>query len=255
MELGSGRRNGSVAFQQSLPESSGVGYRASASYGEVKRLEAWAGYQGSHGLYDIQAARAGKTMGLRLGASGTIGTMSGAVFASRRLSESFAQVRVNDIEGVRVYSNNQLIGKTNKNGLLLVPRLLPYNANRISIDPSDVPMDVTLATTERIVRPYLRSGVVVRFGSGRAHGGLLRVLLPDGSAVPAGATIENPDTGESFVVAPGGEAYVTGLSEKNRLRVTWGGNACEISVPFRPADTLQQDLGDYTCPIVSLAAR
>lgn len=247
VELGSGRRSGTAALQQSLPVGNGLGYRASASGGDFRRIDAWVGYQGSRGLYEAELTRAAGQTGLRAGASGTLGLMGGAVFAARRLTDSFAQVRVDGVEGVRVYANNQLVGRTNKAGIVLVPRLQAYDANEIRIEAADVPFEFSLSEAERTVRPYLRSGVVVRFGSEEVAGGLIKLVGEDGVPLPAGATLTNLQTSESFVVAPGGEAYVTGLAASNPMRAAWGGRSCEFTLPFRKADAARQRLGTFAC--------
>jgi outer membrane usher protein len=246
-ETGSRAGRGSATVQQSVPMGEGFGYRASMSRGFSGRMDAWAGYQGRAGFYEAELTRAGGQTGIRLGTSGTLGFMGGAGFAARRMGDSFAQVRVDGVEGVRVYANNQLIGTTNKAGILLVPQLEAYEANRIKIDPADVPIDFELSEIERQVRPHFRSGVVVRFGGGRLAGGLIKVVLEDGSVLPAGAVIRAVESEEQFVVAPGGEAYVTGLSSSNRLEASWGEKKCHFSLPYKPAGQPQPSLGTFKC--------
>jgi len=202
----------------------------------------------------VEASRVGGRTGVRLGASGTLGFMAGNLFAARRLTESFAQVRVEQVEGVRVYANNQLIGRTDKAGVLLIPRLLAYDANKIRIDPSDVPLDWTLSESERVVRPHLRSGVVVHFGAERLAGGMAKIVLDDGTALPSGATLTNLATNEAFAVAPGGEAYLTGLVRLNRFRAEWSGRSCEVAVPYAAAANSDAHLGTFSCRAAQILA-
>lgn len=246
-EFGSGRRTGRVAVQQSLPVGEGFGYRASASDGDFGRFNGWAGYQGALGLYEVEVTRAGGQTGIRAGTSGTIGLMARDLFAARRLSESFAQVRVDGVEGVRVYANNQLVGRTNKAGILLVPKLHSYDQNQIRIDPADVPFEYEISEVERTVRPYLRSGVMVRFKSAAVAGGMIKVVGENGLPIPAGSTLVKLENQQGFIMAPGGEAYVTGLEASNRMRATWGEDACEFTLAFAKADTSRQQLGTFTC--------
>lgn len=124
VEFGSEPRASRVAVQQTLPVGEGFGYRAAASEGDGRRLEGWTAYQGSRGLYEAEAAHSKDSTGIRLGTSGSVGWMAGSVFTARRLTEAFAQVRVDGVEDVRVYANNQLVGKTGKAGRLFIPGLL-----------------------------------------------------------------------------------------------------------------------------------
>ncbi|MEA3155415.1 MAG: outer rane usher protein, partial [Betaproteobacteria bacterium] len=52
---------------------------------------------------------------------------------------------------------------------------------------------------------------------------------------------------EEFAVGMKGEIYLTGLQEMNRLRITWRGQSCELSVPFPETTDPLPHLGTYTC--------
>ena len=57
------------------------------------------------------------------------------------VGQSFALLRVPGVKGVEGFSSNQPIGRTNGSGDLLVPEILPYYGNRLSIADTDVPLD------------------------------------------------------------------------------------------------------------------
>jgi outer membrane usher protein len=254
VEFGSGRRASRVAVQQSLPVGEGFGYRVAASEGDSRRLEGWSAYQGPRGLYEAEVAHSKDSTGIRLGTSGSVGWMTGNVFTARRLTEAFAQVRVDGVEGVRVYANNQLVGKTGKAGRLLIPRLLSYEANQISIEPADVPFEYDVPEFERTVRPFLRSGVVVNFSAARINGGLIKVVTKAGTPLAEGSLVTNLDTGAQFSIVAGGEAYVTGLLTSNRMRASNGKSICEFTLSYtESADT--QRLGTFVCEPGSYAVQ
>ncbi len=50
------------------------------------------------------------------------------------------------------------MGVTDSNGRLMIPGLLPYQANRISIDSRDLPMTVQVIDTGESVAPYYPLG-------------------------------------------------------------------------------------------------
>ena len=64
---------------------------------------------------------------------------------------------------VRVYSSNNLVGRTDSDGDLLVPNLLPYYGNRLSIEDRDVPLTYEVQGTEKIIAPPYRGGAFVSF--------------------------------------------------------------------------------------------
>jgi outer membrane usher protein len=246
VEFGSERRASRLAVQQSLPVGEGFGYRASASEGDRRRLDGWAAYQGPRGLYEAELAHSKDSNGIRLGTSGSVGWMAGNVFTARRLTEAFAQVRVEGVEDVRVYANNQLVGKTGKAGRLLIPRLLSYDANQISIDPADVPFEYDVSEFERTVSPSLRSGMVVSFSAARIRGGMIKVVTKEGVPLAAGSTVTNLDNGEQFSIVAGGEAYVTGLQTSNMMRASNGKDICEFTLPYKDSADSQR-LGTFVC--------
>ena len=246
VEFGSERRASRVAVQQSLPVGEGFGYRAAASEGDRRRLEGWTAYQGPRGLYEAEFAHSKDSTGIRLGTSGSVGWMAGNVFTARRLTEAFAQVRVDGVENVRVYANNQLVGKTSKTGLLLIPRLLSYEANQISIEPADVPFEYDVSEFERTVSPSLRSGLVVNFSAARINGGLIKVVTKEGAPLAEGSIVTNLDSGEQFSIVAEGEAYVTGLQTSNKMRASNGKNICEFTLPYKDSPDSQR-LGAFVC--------
>jgi outer membrane usher protein len=209
-------------------------------------LDGWAAYQGPRGLYEAELAHSKDGTGIRLGTSGSVGWMAGNVFTARRLTEAFAQVRVEGVEDVRVYANNQLVGKTGKAGRLLIPRLLSYDANQISIEPADVPFEYDVSEFERTVSPSLRSGLVVNFSAARIKGGLIKVVTKEGVPLAAGSTVTNLDNGEQFSVVAGGEAYVTGLQTSNKMRASNGNDICQFTLPYKDSADSQR-LGTFVC--------
>jgi P pilus assembly chaperone PapD len=51
------------------------------------------------------------------------------------VDDAFAVVKVGDVAGVRVMASNQLVGRTNRRGEAVVPNLVSYYGNRLSIVP------------------------------------------------------------------------------------------------------------------------
>jgi outer membrane usher protein len=82
--------------------------------------------------------------------------------------------------------------------------------------------------------------------SGR--GALVRIVLEDGQPAPAGAEIELAGDSKEFFVARRGEAFVTGLQDRNRLRLKWQGQQCELDIELpagKPDDIAR--VGPYVC--------
>ena len=255
-EYRGGRPSGEISFQDDAPVGVGGGFRTTASYGPVRRTEAAYTYNLPMATVGGQLARTGGATGLRLSASGSVGLIGGNFFASRRLGDSFASVRVGNYPGVRVYADNQLIGVTGSDGKVVVPALRPFERNVIRIDEADLPMDAMLDTTEMTVRPYARSGVSIAFNLRRERGVLLQVHLDDGSLLPPGAQVSVEGATEAFVTASGGEVYIPNLTGSHGLRATWGDQSCEFAATVPDNDDPQPRLDGLVCSGgPSLAAR
>jgi outer membrane usher protein len=73
--------------------------------------------------------------------------------------------------------------------------------------------------------------------SGR--GALVKIEFDDGEPAPAGAQVEVAGDKEEFFVARRGEAFLTGLQDRNEIRLRWQGASCTFTValpPGRPDD-------------------
>ncbi|MBI5236441.1 MAG: fimbrial biogenesis outer membrane usher protein [Deltaproteobacteria bacterium] len=138
-----------------------------------------------------------------LSAAGAVAYVGDTVALTRPITDSFAMIKVGDIEGVRAYVNNQRIGKTDANGVVFVPALNSYYDNQVSIDTSDVPMEYRMEGAMKFVSPPLRSGSCLSFdvrktisytGSLKAQteGGLKPIEFQDVSLKTGAGTITFP---------------------------------------------------------------
>jgi outer membrane usher protein len=122
---------------------------------------------------------------------------------------------VDNLAGVRVYQNNQEIGRTDARGRVFVPEMNSYVENHITIADRDVPMEYSLGEVRRVVSPPLRSGSVIRFDARkyRAVTGTLGVKV-DGKVRPVEYhEIRTMADGKelSFPTGKGGEFYLENL--------------------------------------------
>lgn len=240
----------SVRLQRSMPAGIGWGYDLSGSFGQSQRFQAVLNAQNSIGGYKIRASQQTDTA-FEVGMTGAIAVVDKNVFLSRRLSSSFAVVKVGDFANVRVYKQNQLVGKTRSNGTLLVSQLLPYQKNKLNIDGGDLPFDVDIPSIEKFVIPAFRSAVNADFVVKMAYGATLTIVSEDGEVLPAGAIITKDDESETFLVGYRGEAYLTNLKTHNMITVHWLNKTCQFQLFFEPTkDKSVPDLGRQICKSV-----
>jgi outer membrane usher protein len=180
-------------------------------------------------------------------ASGGFAALGGTAFLTRRINDSFAVVQVPGIENVRVYADNQEIGRTDSNGDLLLPRLRPYDRNQVSIEQLDLPLDAEIKSLSIDVTPYYRSGVAVGFPIRRVRSAILRLVQEDGSAVPPGAHITLTGSEQTFPIGFDGALYVAGLAQNNELRARWDGKTCALTLTLPANPDPQFDFGIVVC--------
>jgi outer membrane usher protein len=235
-------------LQQSLPAGTGYGYRVAAQTGTNAQSQGELDYQNDVGTYDVLAQHSSGQTLYQAGVNGALGYLGGDFFASRQLTDAFAVVQIPDQANVDIYAQNQVVGRTGSHGYAVIPRLNAYQNNPIGYDPRNLPLDTDITSANMNVVPAYRSGLLVSFPVKTVRGVTFTVKLKSGEALPAGALIEVPGQGQAFPVGYDGEAYVTGLSGKARLKASWGDESCEftVTVPTDSKDPIP-DLGVYTC--------
>ena len=182
----------------------------------------------------------------RLELRGSISTMDGGVFFSNWIDDGFAVVDAG-APNVEVSYENRPVGTTNSKGLLLVPTLRSYQTNKITIDPTDLPVDTEVETTHDVVAPADRAGVLVKF---KVHSDTTAALVifvrPDGSYVPAGSA-GRLDGGDEFVVGYDGQSFIKNLGSSNPATIEFAGGTCRASFNFAPQPGEQVRIGPVTC--------
>jgi outer membrane usher protein len=231
--------------QRSLPSADGYGYRFQA--GRNVPQQAALLLQNRIGTYTLEAANFQGQSSARIGVSGGVAVLGGSAFLSRRIIDSFGLVQIPGMDNVRVYVDNQLAAQTDRDGNALLPRLRPYDNNPVRVEHMDLRMDTQIRSLTMNPVPYARSGVVIRFPIERSYGALMRLVSEDGKPLPAGSVVELEGQDTQFPVAMDGAVYITGLKAVNRLRTSWAGKYCALSVPFEESAKPVPNLGTFTC--------
>jgi outer membrane usher protein len=231
-----------ASLSESPPAGPGAGYRLSAS--TAGNYDADWRRQTSAGDLEFEVARNQGIEGRSAYASGAATWLDGEVNATRTVNGSFAMVDVAGLPSVPVYVENQLITTTDAAGKALLYNLRPYEANRISIEPQDLPLDTEIASSSTVMAPPFRSGVVARFPVEKIRSATFRLVLADGHAVPVGALVKLQ--GKLFPVVQDGLVYVTGYDHGMAADATWKDGHCRFRLP-PPEDEPQPDMGTVRC--------
>jgi hypothetical protein len=164
-----------------------------------------------------------------------------------RVPEELNRRLVDHIADVPIYRSNQLIATTNASGMALIPNLLPYQQNPLTINPVELPFDIKIQSVSAVAVPFARSGLIVNFPVYRSRNALVMLRQRDGSVVPAGARVTVSPGDSSFIVGKRGEAYLMDLADSNHLIVQWQDQVCELILPLDPAGPSEPRIGPVTC--------
>jgi outer membrane usher protein len=244
-----------ASLQHNLPVGTGWGYQLQAASGPQSNVQAQGQYQGPIGLYSAQVQRLGGQDNVRVEAQGGIGTLGGATFLSRAITNSFALVQVPGISNVRVYANNQEVGRTNASGDLLIPSLLAYQRNVVSVNQADLPLDADVAALSLPVVPAYRSGILARFPIHISRSATFNVVQENGQPVPAGAQAQVSGgalrSSQKYPVGLQGRGYLSGLASRNIVKLQWPGGHCSFVLLDHPSADPLPDLGTHICRTTS----
>ena len=243
-----GSARAEAEIRRSLPIGTGYGYHVGVSASDDSFVDAGAILQSEVGRYTVDV-RGGSNAGniWEVGTSGSIAHLSGMTSFTRQIRDAFAVVNVGGLEGVRVYKENQEIGRTNENGQLLVPALRPYLGNQLRIELEDVPLNARIGSTATKTTPFYRSGVVVNFDVSVTTNILLHAVFPDGRPMPEGAIARVIQSGELFPVGMDGKLYLQGIDRSSQVEIQWAGQTCDIDVPYPASPDVISRVGDIVC--------
>lgn len=244
---GQGGTTASVQAVKSLgPTPGDTGWEVRDSEGAAPYREASLSYRSSYLTAKVGASQSQSVTEVGLELRGSISTMGGDVFFSNWIDDGFAVVDAG-APNVEVSYENRPVGTTDKQGLLLVPSLRSYQANKITIDPANLPVDAELETTHDVVAPADRAGVLVKFKLHSDTAAALVVFVrADGTFLPAGSA-GRVDGGDEFVVGYDGQAFVKNLGGANLATIELANGSCRASFDFAAHPGEQVRIGPVTC--------
>ena len=242
----------SAEVNRPVPVGRGWGYRVQSVNGSGDSLShASVQYQNDFGRYEI-AVDPQDPGRATVSAAGAVVYQGGKVSLTRPVAQSFGLVRVPGVEGVRVYVSNQLVGRTDSRGDLLVPNLLPYYGNRIRIDDRDVPMTHDIQIIEKTIAPPARGGALVVFPVTEIRNviGTVVIATAAGEVIPAYGEMRIAGQGEAHAspIAALGEFYFENVpSGQYEAEVVHEGGRCTfgLTIPSTSGEVIE--LGRVVC--------
>jgi outer membrane usher protein len=156
-----------------------------------------------------------------LGATGGVVGHPGGITLSNQMTDTIGLVEAIGAAGARVTNNIGTV--VDGSGYAVLPFLLPYRLNSITIDPNGtVSPDVEFKNTIEAVAPRVNSVVMIRFQTVAGRPILVTAHLADGSVVPFGASVYDDQDSEVGLAGQDGRIYLRGIAQVGTLTVRWG---------------------------------
>jgi outer membrane usher protein len=252
-------RSAQVDLSQSAIVPGDWGFHAFASIdGQPTRNAPWIGdvadhefaqatYKAQWGQVYAGADRTGARTTVQGELIGAVSVIDNGVFFSNWINDSFAVVDTG-MPGIIVRQENRDIARTDSHGRAVVPDLLAFELNQISINPLDAPVDADIALTGRGVRPPDRSGVVVKLPVRAAHGAVLRIVDASGAPLPVGSAATLSSTKVAVPVGYEGEAYLLDLQAHNTVTIELpDGRRCALAFDYEAKAGDIPSIGPIVC--------
>ena len=247
--------SGTVSVNKGLPTGTGYGYRLESSIGhEEFRSNNLVQFQGPWGRYEAEYRRGLGQDLTNFNMAGGFALIGGSILPTRPVQRSFALLQLPDMPNVRGYLNNLEVGRTDSNGQLLIPNLLPYYANKLSISDKDIPLNYYPAVVQKNIAAPFRGGGIATFP-------LRKIQRAEGAAIleMAGKSI-TPSFGEIKITADdklfdspigrNGEFYLENIpSGVHSAVIEHEGKTCQFTLTIPNSDDSVIELGRLGCKL------
>ncbi len=197
-------------------------YSASASQASGDRsFTANGQYTSSYSTVSASASEGTGYSQQSLGATGGVVAHPGGITFSNQMTDTIGIIEAMGAAGARV--TNSVGTVVDSSGYAVLPFLLPYRLNTITIDPDGlVSSDVEFKSTTEFVAPREDSVVMIRFQTVGGRPIIATTHLTDGSAVPFGASVYDAQNSEVGLAGQDGRIYLHGIADSGVLTVRWG---------------------------------
>ncbi len=206
------------------------GYAASAAtHAGGPRLDASVSRASGGGDLSVAVERSRVSRAASLSASGGIVAHAGGITLAPFLGNASGLVQARHARGARLASASSV--HVDRRGYAIVPSLAPYRWNSVDIDPTGLPLGVSLASTHARVVPTAGAVVLIPFETDEHATILLTGRRSDGAPLPFGAEVVD-DQGRSIgVIGQGGRSFLRSDGGTPALRVRWSdqaGGGCDL---------------------------
>jgi outer membrane usher protein len=245
-------RDASVGTQEQATVSGSLGVDNNLSYAVTgTHGNAYVGNSGSFNLgyrspYAVFNTSYGTGNGysqVSLSVNGSIVAHPGGVTFGQPISDTVGIVYAPGAQGALI--GNSSGTRVDHFGYAVVPYLIPYSLNTVTIDPKGLPMDVQLDETSSQVAPHAGAVVMVKFKTESGRMLVVRALTTDGGTLPFGTEVFDQKGTSLGVVGQGGKILVRGAGNSGVLTARWqdeqgADHACSFPFALPPGKATKE---------------
>lgn len=176
--------------------------------------------------YSISGAKGPAYWLTSASAQGSLVVHQGGILAGPYLSDTFGIVSAEGAEGARVYNSQQ--SRINTSGYALVPSLMPYSYNQITLDQDGMLTDAELIDSERRISPVSGAAVKMTFKTRTGVPALIAVRMKGSDALPLGSDVLNENNEVIGMSGQDGQIYVRISEKKGTFKIRWGNGKNEM---------------------------
>ncbi|MDQ8999277.1 fimbria/pilus outer membrane usher protein [Acinetobacter baumannii] len=206
-----------------------------------------------YGSYRARAAyltgrynRIGDNDQVAVSATGSLVAAAGRVFAANEIGDGYAVV-TNAGPQSQILNGGVNLGKTDKSGRFLIPSLVPYQENHIYLDPSYLPLNWSVKSTDQETVVGYRQGGLIDFGAKQVVSGLVKLVDQNNSPLLPGYTVHINGHEES-IIGYDGEVFIQNLLKQNKLEVDLlDHGSCQVDFTYNGNQYSTKKLGPYVC--------
>ncbi|MEB3863685.1 fimbria/pilus outer membrane usher protein [Acinetobacter sp. IK31] len=190
--------------------------------------------------------RIGDNDQVALSATGSLVAAAGRIFAANEIGDGYAVV-TNAGPQSQILNGGVNLGVTDKSGRFLIPSLMPYKENHIYLDPSYLPLNWSVKSTDQKTVVGYRQGTLVDFGAHQVISGLVKLVDSSNSSLLPGYTVRINGQ-EDGVLGYDGEVFIPNLLKQNKLEVDLlDHGSCQVDFTYNSNQYSTKKLGPYVC--------
>ncbi|RYE05710.1 MAG: fimbrial biogenesis outer membrane usher protein [Rickettsiaceae bacterium] len=239
-----------IAIASQYDYTSGLSYRANFTKSDVKEYDIQLNKSSQYFNTALYLYNDDNSKNQQLGFTGSVAYINRGLYFTKSIYDSLAVVKVGNLKGIKVYSNNRKVGFTNSRGEILIPDLPSYVVSEIKLDEEKLPLDVDFESTLLKVLPKWKSGTIVDFKVKKVKGVEIILIDPTGKILPFDQEVNVEGMPEELFIGYDGKLY---LNDINNIKVIRGKSCNENQCCTFSADIDDKmnepiiDLGTLIC--------